>query len=399
MRADVARNYLGWSFVAPVFHRGYWLVTSLYLVSVAELEPLQLVFIGTAQGIVSIAMEIPTGVLADTVSRKRSLVIGHVLMGSAMLTTGLVTAFPALVATQMLWGVAWTFWVGADVAWLSDELDAPERVDGVLARAARYTQLGSALGLIAFGALAAATTLATAIVASGAAMLGLGLAVALRFDERRFRPAPRDARLRTARDRVRHGFALARGDREIGLVLLATLLVNGAAEGFGRLEAKQLVTLGVPDAEAGILWLTALGLASLGVAAAALRIVEARIAGANAAPKLYAFACAAATVGLALFAFAPGAGVGLAAALVVNGIGWSVTRTVATIWVNRRAESEVRATLQSFLAQAEYAGEITLGFALGVCAQAAGLPTALAGSAALAAAAGWITLRARARGA
>jgi hypothetical protein len=37
-------------------------------------------------------------------------------MGTAMIATGLVTDFGPLVATQMLWGLWWTFASGADVA-------------------------------------------------------------------------------------------------------------------------------------------------------------------------------------------------------------------------------------------------------------------------------------------
>jgi hypothetical protein len=83
------------------------------------LSPFQLVFLGTAQGITSLVFEVPTGVVADTLSRKWSLVISSVLMGSSMVATGLVTAFPALVMTQMAWGIAWTFASGADVAWMT----------------------------------------------------------------------------------------------------------------------------------------------------------------------------------------------------------------------------------------------------------------------------------------
>ena len=125
-RRDVAGTFIRWTCARAIFHRGWWLVTSLYLVVVAELSAFQLVFIGVAQGIIGLSFEVPTGVMADTVSRKWSIVIGHVLMGTAMLVTGLVTAFPALVATQMLWGLSWTFSTGADVAWLTDELDQPE---------------------------------------------------------------------------------------------------------------------------------------------------------------------------------------------------------------------------------------------------------------------------------
>jgi len=65
-----------------VFHHGYWLVTSLYLVVEANLSPLQLVFIGTAQGLTALASEVPTGVMADTISRKWSVVISLGAAGS-----------------------------------------------------------------------------------------------------------------------------------------------------------------------------------------------------------------------------------------------------------------------------------------------------------------------------
>ena len=36
-----------------------------------------------------------------------------------------MTGFGPLVATQLLWGLSWTLASGADVAWITDELDAP----------------------------------------------------------------------------------------------------------------------------------------------------------------------------------------------------------------------------------------------------------------------------------
>ena len=149
---DVAATFLRWTFLRATFHRGYWLVTSLYLVVEADLSAFQLVFLGTAQGLTALLAEVPTGVMADTISRKRSVVIAHLVMGAGMLATGLVTAFPALVVTQMLWGLGWTFSSGADVAWLTDELDQTDRIAGVLTAGARWEQLGAASGLVGFGA-------------------------------------------------------------------------------------------------------------------------------------------------------------------------------------------------------------------------------------------------------
>ena len=166
-RRDIARTFIRWTFTRAVFHRGWWLVTSLYLVVVADLSPLELVFIGVLQSVVGIAFEVPAGVMADTISRKWAVVLAHLLMGAGMLATGLVTSFPALALTQMIWGLSWTFSSGADVAWLTDELDHPERTASVLLAAARWEQIGAASGLLAFGALAWATDLSTAIVVAG----------------------------------------------------------------------------------------------------------------------------------------------------------------------------------------------------------------------------------------
>jgi len=392
---DVAATFLRWTCIRAVFSRGYWLVTSLYLVVEADLNAFQLVFIGTAQGITALAFEVPTGVMADTISRKWSIVIAHVLTGTGMLATGLVTDFPALVMTQMLWGLGWTFTSGAEVAWLTDELDRPDRVAGVLTASARWQQVGAAIGMVGFGALAWATDLATSIVTSGLAMLMLGLFVVARFTEHRFTPT-RERRWRESMSIFRRGFALARRDHEILLVFAATLLVNGAAEGFGRLFPKRLVELGFPEKPDPIVWFTALGLVTLAVGALALRIVEARIDGVGGARRLYAAACFIGALGLIVLAHAPDDATGMAGVLLVAGIAWPVTRCVSVIWVNRRTTSDVRATVQSFLAQAEYLGEISLGITLGILAQATSITIAMMGSCVLAACAGVLVARSRA---
>jgi MFS family permease len=392
---DVATTFLRWTWTRAVFHRGYWLVTSLYLVVEADLSPFQLVFLGTAQGLTALAFEVPTGVLADTVSRKWSIVIAHVVIGISMLATGLLTSFPALVVTQMLWGLGWTFSSGAEVAWLTDELDRPDRVASVLTASARWERIGAACGMVGFGSLAWATDLSTAIVASGLAMLVLGLFVAARFTERRFTPA-HERRWRESLAIFRRGVELARRDRELLLVLAATLLVNGAAEGFGRLYPRQLLELGLSEQPDPIVWLTALGLVALAVGALALRVVEARIDGAAVAPRAYAAACFVGALGLIVLAHAPDEVTGMAGVLLVSGVAWPVTRVVSVIWVNRRVTSDVRATVQSFLAQAEYVGEISLGLALGVLAQATSIGLAMIGACALVAGAGLMAVRSRA---
>jgi hypothetical protein len=84
--------------------------------------------------------------------------------------------------------------------------------------------------------------------------------------------------------------------------------------------------------------------------------------------------------------------------LLASGVAFSVTRVVSVIWVNRRTTSDIRATMHSFLSQAETVGEVVGGLALVVTAQAAGMSVAFIGSGALIACVGVLmaTLRVKA---
>jgi len=113
------------------------------------------------------------------------------------------------------------------------------------------------------------------------------------------------------------------------------------------------------------------------VGTAALRVVEPHIDGARTARRGYVIACAAGVVGLVGLAGAPEEVSGSAAVLLVAGIALPLTRTLGTIWVNRQTSGDVRATVHSFLAQAEYAGEIVCGLGVAVVARFAGVSIAL----------------------
>ena len=376
---DLVAVFLRWLWWRALLHRGWWLVTSVYLVVDADLSPSQLVLIGVAQGLTALVFEVPAGVVADTISRKWSIVVSHLLMGTAMIATGLVTDFGALVATQMLWGLSWTFSSGADVAWITDELDQPTRISVVLMRSGRAQLTGAAAGLVGLGALGSLTQRSTAMVLAGAAMLLLGLYVVFRFRERRFAPA-RKRRWSASWSILVRGLTLVRRSRAILLMFAATFLVSGAGA-VGRLHQRRLVDLGLPTDP--VAWYTALGVLSLLVGAVALRLVEARIDDAPTARRGYVLACAAGALAAVLLAFAPEEVSASAAVLVFAGIAQPLTRTVGTIWVNRETTGDVRATVHSFLAQAEYLGAIALGLGVAVIAGLAGLSAALVACAAL----------------
>ncbi len=349
----MAEAFVRWTWCRAVLHRGWWLVTSVYLVVDARLTAPQLVLIGVAQAIVALVFEVPAGVVADTLSRKWSLFVSHLLMGTAMLATGLVDSFVPLVLTQMLWGLSWTFASGADVAWITDELNDPAQASAVILRAERAQLTGTVAGLVGIGGLAWLARRDTAMVLAGVAMVLLGAYVAVVFRETRF--VAHRGRI------LRRGIAVVRGSRVLLMILAATFVVNGLAGSVGRLYQLRLVDIGLSVDP--VLWFTGLGVLMCLAGAAALRFVQPHISGAHTARRGYAVACAVAAVGLVGLALAPGE-IGGSVAILLAGGSFPLARSFGVIWVNTLTTGAVRTTVHSLFAQADYAGGILCGLAL-----------------------------------
>lgn len=398
MDSDLATAFVRWAFVRAALARGWWLTAALYLVVVAHLSPAQLVLIGVFQGLTVVVAEIPAGVIADAVSRRLALVVAHAVMGAGMTLTGLVTDYWLIVVLQCLWGLGWAISSGADVAWITDELDRSDLIDRVLVGQGRYDLAGTAAGIVAFGAIAWMTELSIAIVGAGLGMIALGALIVARWPETRFTPRPSEHRWGESIAIFRRGITIAGGSRVIALVLVATLLLNGGVEVYGRLFELRLVGLGMPANPDPIVWFAAIALIAAALGAVILRVIEAHIDGAGVAKRTYVAACAVGTIGLIVFAFAPDARSAVAASLLVSGIGFRVTRVASTILVNRRTTSDARATLHSMLSQAENPGEIVCGLVFALVAGSTSSTVTLMGAAMLVAAAGVVMVGAHETG-
>jgi DHA3 family tetracycline resistance protein-like MFS transporter len=120
--ADPARTYYafrgGWSFFSALA----FTLNMVYFVKDVGLSPLQMVLVGTTLEIACFAFEVPTAIVADLYSRRLSIIIGFVLVGGGLLLQGLIPAFAAVLAAQVLWGLGYTFTSGADQAWITDEV-------------------------------------------------------------------------------------------------------------------------------------------------------------------------------------------------------------------------------------------------------------------------------------
>jgi hypothetical protein len=268
------------------------------------------------------------------------------------------------VATQLLWGLSWTLAGGADVAWITDELDAPARISVVLLRAGRAELTGAAAGMVGVGALAWVTRRGTAMVLAGTAMLLLGLYVVAAFPERRFVPV-------TTRRWSSSWSILVRGSRAILVMVAAALLAGGVTSTFGRAlppaagrprAVRRSGGMGHGPGNPG----PAGGHAGAARGAAPHRR--------RARPRRgYVVTCGVAAVGVRGLVGAPERTAGSAAVLLAAGA-LPLTRTIGTIWVNRQTGSDVRAAVRSFLAQALALGAIACGLVIAAVARLAGLP-------------------------
>jgi DHA3 family tetracycline resistance protein-like MFS transporter len=139
--------YFTLSFTRSALYSLIFTVNLLYYIFIARLDPLQLVLVGTALEASIFVFEIPTGVVADSISRRMSIIIGIFLIGLAFLINGSWPVFWAIMLAQGIWALGYTFTSGATQAWISDEI-GEENAGLAFIRAARWDQWGGIVGTI-----------------------------------------------------------------------------------------------------------------------------------------------------------------------------------------------------------------------------------------------------------
>jgi DHA3 family tetracycline resistance protein-like MFS transporter len=121
----------------------FTLTTSVALIfqtTEAGLSPVQLLLVGAGlQGAILVS-ETPTGVVADTYGRRRSVLFGLLLVGCGTIISGSIAEFAPIVAGSIIWGVGSTFISGAGEAWIADEIGI-QRANRVYLRSAQLTKV------------------------------------------------------------------------------------------------------------------------------------------------------------------------------------------------------------------------------------------------------------------
>jgi DHA3 family tetracycline resistance protein-like MFS transporter len=360
-------------------------VNMVYQASVIGLGPLQLVLVGTTLELAVFLFEVPTGVVADLYSRRLSIIIGTVLIGMGFMLEGLVPTFAAVLLTQVLWGIGYTFTSGATQAWIVDEV-GEANLGNIFIRGSQVSKIGGIVGIL-LSVLLGSIAINIPIALGGALFLTMALFFVFTMPETGFKPLPREDR--TTVQSMIHTFRQGLGEMRLQPVLM---LVAGLgifyglySEGYDRLWTPHLLdNIGLPEIGnlEPVIWFGIFNIAGMITGIAAAELLRRLVNTDDNASTIRAMTAISAgmVVTLAIFALALSFPVALAALLAFNALRGLIDPLMSAL-MNRYIPSNVRATVLSTYGQIDAFGQIGGGPVVGVIGQQLGVRAALLTSA------------------
>jgi DHA3 family tetracycline resistance protein-like MFS transporter len=375
-------------------HAMYTVLAVYYVVRVG-MNPLQLVLVGTVLETTVLLCEVPTGIVADTFSRRLSVITGMFVMGAAWLLEGSIPLFAAVLLAEVIRGVGETFLSGATDAWLAGEV-GEEQVGRIYLRSGqimRVVGLASTAGSVAL----ASIQLNLPVLAGGGLYLVLGICLALVMPERGFaRPAPGAQRpgldTITAAERTawqtmgqtfRQGAQVVRRSSALLSLFAVNAIAGAASEGFDRLwEAHLLANFTFPSLGAlkPVVWFGIISASTDLFSLATTELFRRRLEVTSRHP--------AATVRVLLIlevlsvasVIAFGLAGNFAMALAVLGVKAALDALASplyTAWLVQNIDPQVRATVLSMFSQSNAFGQIAGGPGVGLIGTVVSLRAAL----------------------
>lgn len=378
-RFSASQIYLFLVFMMSLAASTIFTTYSIYYVIELGLNPLQLVLIGTVLEITVLVFEGITGVVADTYSRRLSVIIAMFVLGSAFVLEGsivwilhpasLLPAFGWLLISQMLYGIGWTFLSGADTAWIVDELEE-EQTGRIFMRSKIFSLSASLLGIaLSVGLSQVASNLP--FLAGGVIYFVLGLILIRYMKETGFirrERAPHSSAIRELGQTWVSGASILRHHPLLLLLTVVTLFSGAASEGYDRLWQVFLMNeVGFP--EIGVSMAAGFGLIS--AATTLLGMLAVYMAGniidlqkeRQVAAALFLLTSIRAGC-IILVALAPDFYWAIGAVLLL-GVVASVSEPIYTTWLNTKLPSQNRATLLSMISQSDALGQSAGGPVVG----------------------------------
>lgn len=364
--------YLAIGIVGSFFFTVYGTVSSVYRIETAGLNPFELVLVGTVLELGVFLFEVPTGVVADTISRRLSIIIGYALMGGGFILEGSFPLLGTILMAQAVWGIGYTFTSGAEQAWIADEL-GEQGIGRVYLRATQMAQAGALVGAVVSVALAS-IALNIALLVGGAGMLLLALGLLCFMPERNFTRASTEDRstFHAMRDTASEGLRTVRGKPVLVTIIAIAVIFGAASEGFDRLYAAHLLEnftfpqLG--DFEP-VVWFGVISVVSMLLSMAVTEVVRRRV---NTDSHI---AAAKALLAINVLMICGVLGFALAGSFYMALLflwGYQLMRELnyplTAAWINQSLTPRIRATVISMQGQADAAGQILGGPVLGAVA-------------------------------
>ena len=381
MRQNAATAYAIYSAGDGFLFRMIFTIYSIFVVLTLGFTPFQLVLLGTILEGTYLLCEVPTGVVADTVSRRLSVVIGLVGSGLAFALLGVAHSFLVAAISQVLWGVFASFQSGADVAWLTDELGEEEARPHYL-RGSQISNVAALAGIVV-GVALATIDYRLPIVAAGLALVVFGVAMLFVMPEDGFTPRPRaeGARVHTGMvTTFTEGIRQVRAHHVLFLILGTAALHGASTEGFDRLaDFHILKDIGLP--EIGnlnrIVWYALIDGVALLLGIVGLATVRRRthLNGHAHVARLLRVIDLVLIGGVVVFGLAGVFWLAVVMMWLVIAVR-NVREPIFDAWVNQGLDPATRATVNSMGSQSDAIGQAAGGPALGVIGNAS-VPAAL----------------------
>lgn len=346
------------------------------------LNPFQLVVVGVVLESMTFLCEIPTGMFADLVSRRLSVIIGIVLCGIGFLFEILYASFTGALVAQVLWGIGFTFYSGAEAAWITDEIGT-ERVSSLFLRATQLSQVLTIIGTF-LGALLASMSISLPIIFGACLYLFVGVGLSFTMTEAGFQPtslAEGQHAWAIFTRPLRNSFRLIRTHSLLWLILLIGIVIGVSLGGFDRLYTSHFVTtIGLPS------WGVLSSVTWLGIINGVVSVLS--LLGMEIVRRRYRpteqFVIMRLLIGLYCGMLAGGFLFALTNSFTIGFAGFCLTQTCRNVsrpllllWVNLNAPKQSRATVISTYWQANALGQIAGSPVLGWIATTTSLRTAL----------------------
>ncbi|RSD28468.1 MFS transporter [Mesobacillus subterraneus] len=241
-KMDSYRVYIYTRFWSQFFFTFIFTVNLLYHVKVVGLDPLQLVLVGTVLEAVVFLFEIPTGFVADLKSRRLSVIIGYFLIGAGFLIEGSFPYFVAVLVSQVLWGIGYTFTSGAHQAWIADEI-GEDRASIAFVNGAKAGKLGEVIAIPLSMLIGYYFMVNLPIIIGGLSMVGLAVFLLFFMKEENFKPAQHEntSTWKTLKSNMNEMVHYTKASYLMRILFLIALFFGLYSEGFDRLWLSHFI--------------------------------------------------------------------------------------------------------------------------------------------------------------